>query len=560
MTISMLCRCRGEAVASSAGIIIGYARKFEHGQPTIPKLHLSESTIKQEIARLQQAVKISAAELDLERNHLRKLGSEEPLLVLNAHRMMIDDPELIVQTTQRIIKQSINAEWALRQQMDAIKTVFTQSENAYLRSRENDVEQIGQRILSQLLGKPIEFLPTSHAMDTPIIYVCEDFSISDIVRIWRQGIAGIITEQGGADAHNIIVARGIGLPALVGATGILKEIENGSTLVLDGEKCHWISNPSSTEKTHYTQQCKTLSVNRQGLANYASQASCSMDGREMKLMANIEFIEELDTIDEIGIDGIGLYRSEFLFLNRSEPPDEAFQFDYYCRLLDRLDGKPLTIRLLDIGGDKAWLYQLITENRFSGANPALGLRGIRLLLHWPALLHTQLRALIRAGEKGPLHILIPMVSNCDEVIQLRAIAEKIRAELGFHTPLSIGSMIEVPAAALIADALAEVSDFFSIGTNDLIQYTLAADRSDEEVAKLYQPNHPAIIQLIQLTAIAAKKAAIPLSVCGELAANPEWTATFLNLNMYALSMSLQHILPIRRTLSQQSYQPLINDQ
>jgi len=275
-------------------------------------------------------------------------------------------------------------------------------------------------------------------------------------------------------------------------------------------------------------------------------------------MANIEFIEELDAAAEIGIDGIGLFRSEFLFINRVAPPDEEQQYAHYSAIIRCMAGKPVTIRLLDIGGDKAWLYQLVTDHHYGGANPALGLRGVRLLLRWPLLLKTQLRALLRAGEEGPLHILVPMVTCYDEMAQVRTLAKQIHRELGLKNPLSIGAMIEVPAAVLVADSLAQVSDFFSIGTNDLVQYTLAADRSDEEVASLYQPDHPAIQQLIKLTAIAAKKAGIPLSVCGELAAHPEWTASFLNMDMHALSMSINSILPIRRTLSHIVYKPALS--
>ncbi|MDX8405594.1 MAG: phosphoenolpyruvate--protein phosphotransferase [Mariprofundus sp.] len=559
--MSTAIRCKGRAVAASSGIVIGRAHKVIKGRDPIPERHLPADAIDRETARLQLAVNISATAIDLERDHLRKLGSQDPLLVLDAHRMMIDDPELIHQTGVRIRAENINAEWALRQQMDAIQEVFRQSDNAYLRGRLHDVEQIGQRILNQLMGQSIDPLPDAEACDVdsvePLIYIGEEFSVSDIVRMWRQGVAGIITEQGGADAHNIIVARGIGLPSLVGATGIMKAVKDGCPLILDGETCRWISNPSTTELETCIQRSQALSLNRRGLAAYASQPSLSKNGHEMKLMANIEFIEELDAADGIGIDGIGLFRSEFLFINCTTPPDEERQFSHYRAIIRRMAGKPVTIRLLDIGGDKAWLYQLVTDHHYGGANPALGLRGVRLLLRWPQLLETQLRALLRAGEEGPLHILVPMVTCHNEMAQVRQLAKHIHTELGLQMPLSIGAMIEVPAAVLIADSLAQVSDFFSIGTNDLIQYTLATDRSDEEVASLYQPDHPAIQQLIRYTATAAKKAGIPLSVCGELAAHPEWTAPFLNMDMYALSMSINSILPVRRTLSHQVYKPTL---
>lgn len=553
-------RSTGSAVAASTGIIIARAQKLMHGRSPIPERHLPADRIDQEVARLKQAVDAAIAEIDCERQHLRKLGSLDPLMVLDAHRMMIRDPELAHRAITRIIAESINAEWALRQQIDAIQMVFDQSDNTYLRGRQHDVEQAGQRILNQLMDQspassPEERYPVHP--DEPIIYVGEDFSVSDIVQMWRQGVAGIISEQGGTDAHNIIVARGIGLPALVGATDILQHLNDGDQIILDGEQHIWILNPPPEELAAYRQFIKAVSISREALSAYAMQPSLSRNGRQMKLMANIEFLEELDLADRIGIDGVGLYRSEFLFLNCKEIPDEEVQYRCYASIVHRMRGKPVTMRLLDIGGDKASMYKQATSRDYSGSNPVLGLRGIRLLLRSPGLLTTQLRAMLRAAEEGPLHILVPMVTCCEEMIQVRKLAEQLHHDMKLHQPLSIGAIIEVPAAALVADALAEISDFFSIGTNDLVQYTLAADRSDEEVASLYQPSHPAIKQLIYQTAVAAKKAGIPLSVCGELAASPEWTSTFLNLDMHALSMSLNNILPIRRHLSKQDYKPAI---
>ncbi|WP_238701119.1 phosphoenolpyruvate--protein phosphotransferase [Mariprofundus erugo] len=555
-------RSEGRAVAGSSGIIIGRVKKLSHGLQPIPERRLATEETGQEIRRLQLAVEAAITEIDQQRLHLRQLGSQDPLMVLDAHRMMIADPELTQQAISRINSECINAEWALRQQMDAIQQLFREFDNAYLRGREDDIEQVGQRILCQLMQRshelPADLVPDSEEQQ-PLIFVGEDFNISDIVRMWRQGISGIVTEQGGVDAHNIIVARGIGLPALIGAAGILDEMEDGDLLILDAEQRQWILNPPQEEQTGYSRFIEAVTSNRRGLAAYAMQPSRSLNGREMRLMANIEFIEELDVADQIGIDGIGLFRSEFLFLNCKLPPDEEQQYRYYAAIIRRMAGKPVTMRLLDIGGDKSWLQQQDQHEHISygGNNPSLGLRGIRLLLRCRQLLTTQLRAMLRAGEEGPLHILVPMVSNCDEMQQVRALAMQIRKELGLQSPLSIGTMIEVPAAVMIADDLAKVSDFFSIGTNDLIQYTLAVDRSDEGVADLYQPDHPAIQKLIYQTALAAKHAGIPISVCGELAAHPDWTETFLNLDMHALSMSLHNILPVRRLLSRQVYTPLL---
>ena len=553
-------RREGKAVTSSSGIILGRVQKLLHGRQPIPERHLKADQLEAEVERLLKAVTAAKLEIDGERQHLNDIGTRDPMLILDVHSMLIADPELLNNVSKRIRKECVNAEWALRQEMDAIQLVFEQVEDAYLRNRKDDVEQAGRRIINQLLGQPESEhgLQAQQDENEPIIYVGDDFSVSNMVSMWRHGVAGVVTEQGGVDAHNIIVARGIGLPALVGATDILDDIKDGDSLILDAEQGLWVLNPTQAEQIAYRKFIKAIALSKRGLAAFACKPSLSSDGREMKLMVNIEFPEELDVTEEMGIDGIGLYRSEFLFINESTMPDEDFQFEQYVTLVRRMQGKPVTMRLLDIGGDRPWLYRDLSGNDYGGANPAMGLRGIRLMLRHPELLKIQLRAMLRAAEEGPVSILVPMVSYREEMEQVRVLAEECRAELGLTVLPPIGAMIEVPAAALIAEDLAKASDFFSIGTNDLIQYTLASDRGDDEVAELYQSGHAAILQLILLAASAAKKAGIPISVCGELAGNPEWTATFLNLDMEYLSMSASSLLAIRRYLSRQHYQPLLD--
>ncbi|GAV20479.1 phosphotransferase system, enzyme I, PtsI [Mariprofundus micogutta] len=550
----------GKGVASSSGIVIGRVQKLLHGRQPIPEKYLKPEQLEAEVDRLLQAITAAKKEIDEERQHLSNIGTRDPMLILDVHCMLIADPELLKSASQRIRNECINAEWALRQEMDVIQTVFEQMKDEYLRNRKDDVEQAGRRILSHLLGqsKPEQGLQEQSADKEPVIYVGDDFSVSDIVHMWRHGVAAVVTEQGGVDAHNIIVARGIGLPALVGATGILNDIHDGEILILDAEQGLWVLNPSEIEQKAYRKFMEAILVSKRGLEAFACKPSLSKDGRELKLMANIEFPEELDVAESIGIDGIGLYRSEFLFINETTMPDETFQFEQYVMLVRRMQGKPVTMRLLDVGGDRPWLYRDLAGADYSGANPAMGLRGIRLMLRNPEPLKVQLRAMIRAAQEGPVNILVPMISCREEMEQVRELADQCRNQLGITELPPIGAMIEVPAAALIAEDLGKVSDFFSIGTNDLMQYTLASDRSDDEMAGLYQSGHAAILQLILLAASAAKKHGIPISVCGELAADPEWTATFLNLDMQYLSMSASNILTIRRYLSRQTYLPLIS--
>ena len=549
----------GKGVASSSGIIIGRVQKLLHGRQPIPEKHLQPEQLEAEVSRLLKAITAAKQEIDLERKHLSNIGTRDPMLILDVHCMLIADPELLKSASNRIREDAINAEWALRQEMDVIQSVFEQVEDEYLRNRKDDVEQAGRRILAQLLGQPAteQCLQETTADDEPVIYVGDDFSVSDIVNMWRHGVAGVITEQGGVDAHNIIVARGIGLPALVGSTTILDDIKDGDTLILDAEQGLWVLNPSDTEQAAYRKFIEAILLSKRGLEAYAFKPSLSKDGREMKLMANIEFPEELDVAEHIGIDGIGLYRSEFLFINETTLPGEAFQFEQYVALVRRMQGKPVTMRLLDVGGDRPWLYRDLAGTTYAGANPAMGLRGIRLMLRNPEPLKIQLRAMLRAAQEGPVNILVPMISCREEMEQVFALADSCRKELGFKELPPIGAMIEVPAAALTAEDIAQSSDFFSIGTNDLMQYTLASDRSDDEMAGLYKSGHAAVLQLILLAAAAAKKAGIPISVCGELAADPEWTGTFLNLDMAYLSMSASNILTIRRSLSRLTYLPLL---
>ncbi|MDQ6997081.1 MAG: phosphoenolpyruvate--protein phosphotransferase [Mariprofundus sp.] len=558
-------RREGSAVASSSGIIIGRVQKLLHGRQPIPARDVAREHIEHEVARLLAAIEAAKADIDIERDHLNKTGVKDSLTILDMHRMLIMDPDLLDRAISRIHNDCINAEWALRQEMDVIQAILEQVEDEYLRNRTHDIEHAGRRVLSHLMATDVLALAPGEKLDgwsvissnsEDIIYVGDDFSVTDIVSMWRHGVAGIITEQGGADAHNIIVARGVGLPTLVGAAGILSDIEDGDTLILDAEQGSWVLNPSSTEQAAYLKFIDAIAASKKGLQAFACKPSLSADGHALKLMANIEFPEELDAAESIGIDGVGLYRSEFLFINEATMPDEDHQFAQYDALVNRMNGKPLTMRLLDIGGDRPWLYRDFAGHQYGGGNPAMGLRGIRLLLCNKELMEIQLSAMLRAAENGPVQILVPMVTAREEMEQVHDAMDACRKRLGITQAVPIGAMIEVPAAALMADDIAAVSDFFSIGTNDLLQYTLAADRNDDELASLFKTGESAILRLIILATLAARKAAIPISVCGELAAEPEWVSTFLNLDMDHLSMSLNNILMVRQFLSREKYQPL----
>ena len=544
---------RGGGVASSGGVVIGHIQKLSAGRHPIPERAIEHAEIPFELQRLDSALQKALKELDEEQEHLIGLQSQEPLLVLEAHRMMLLDPELVQKVHQLIQEKQINAEWALRQQLDAIGLIFDEIENPYLREKKSDVEQVGIRILRQLMGQSMRLeLPTN---SQPQILLGQEFSPQDIVTLWRLGIAGIIAEQGGMNAHSIIVARGIGLPALIGSDDILDKAEDGDVIILDGSQDKWILNPTEQDLEQYRNFMNALDTIRVSLEQFADRPSLSSDGNKLPIMANLEFKEELPQTHRVGAEGIGLFRTEFAFLQSYEMPSHNTQHHHYSHVIRSMKGAPVTFRLLDIGGDKPALFKQLAGYRYGGVNPAMGLRGVRLLLHLPELLKHQLMALIKAAEDGPLNILVPMVTRIEEMEQVRDMIEACKHELGITSHIPLGAMIEVPAAVMIANELAAISDFFSIGTNDLIQYALAADRGDEDVGSIYRPDHPAIYQFIKMSVKAAKQAGIPISVCGELASDPDWTHTFLNMGMDSLSMGLNSILMIRKHLSHLEYQP-----
>jgi len=531
--------------------VIGRVQRLVSARQPIRERYLLSSELEKEQERLFIAAEAVLQELDVEYAHLLDLGHQAPMLILEAQRMLLLDPELVGKSLDLIRCEKINAEWALRRQMDVIEAVFDRMEDEYLRSKKNDVEQVVHRIMCYLTGQAPR--PESINDGEPVILVADDLSPSDIVSLWRLGAAGVICEQGGVNAHSIIIARGIGLPALVGVSDLLKQVKDGDALVLDAERGQWIVHPIDDELIQYERFVKAMAVVRSDLKQFSRRVSQSLNGCCMDIMANLEFREEVDLAVELGVDGVGLFRTEFIFMQDTSPPDEERQYQQYREIVKAMAGSVVTFRLLDIGGDKPALFQQLSGYHYNGENPAMGLRGVRMLLQWPAVLETQVRAILRASEYGRVKILVPMVTSCSEMLAVREVVDACCRDLGVTDVVPVGCMIEVPAAVMVADDLAAVSDFFSIGTNDLIQYTLAADRGDEDMGYIYSPDHPAILQLIKITVKAAQATNIPVTVCGELAANPEWTQIFLNLGLSGLSMSLNSVLIIRRHLSKLEY-------
>jgi len=546
---------QGKAGAYSPGIVIGRVQKVSSGEFPIPEVHIAADRIPAEIARFEQAVADAVSDFDHERRHLMGLDSQEPLHILDAQRLMLLDAELSRKVLHSIRDEGINAEWAVHRQIQDVARVFDSINDDYLRARKSDIQHIGHRILSHLSGKDHEILDIGSDKE-PLVIVGVDFTPIGVLRLWRQGVTAFVAEKGGPSAHSIIIARGIGMTALMGADGAIQNIGDGERIVIDGEKGVWVTNPSPEIEQKYLSLALGVESVERDLQAFAGLASQSRDGHVLQLMANLELEEELPQALELGAEGIGLYRTEFLLSDTDSVPDEETQYQHYVRVMRSMQGRPVTFRLMDIGGEKPLLFEQFTGHRVISTNPALGLRGVRLLLHsGHSLLRDQLRALLRASGEGELKILVPMVSRVEEMQEVRAQLTELAAELGIANIPQLGTMIEVPAAVMIADSLAAISDFFSIGTNDLIQYTLAADRADEEVAYLYDTAHPALEPMLRQSVQAAHKAGIPISMCGELAADPRWTEQLMNMGFDSLSMGLHHLLGVRKHLASLNYHP-----
>jgi len=533
---------RGSAVADSSGVVIGVVQKLNDKQQLIKEYKISSADVETELSRFKQAVALASASLQEEIKQLATHKHADDLSpILQVHRMMLHDPELVDRVLELIDTEHVNADWALKKCLTRIGKTFDAIEDVYLRSRKEDIEHVGQRIFKHLMGQE-DLMLTSQS-----IVVAVDFSPSDIVSMWRAGVSGFVSVQGGADSHTMIVARGIGLPGLAGVQALFEHVEDGDAMIIDAEQGLWILNPKASDVDYYEQFQTSLAEEGKRLQHYASQRSESGSGYLMPLMANLEFVEEVEAAHKCGVDGVGLFRTEYLFMQADELPTEEEQYQYYAQVVQGIQAKPVTFRLLDIGADKlAYVEEL--QSICDGDNPALGLRGIRLLLHKQSIFKAQLRAIVRVAKFAEVSILVPMVTTAAEMIEARQILALVQQELAMEKPIALGCMIEVPAAVFVATDLAKVSDFFSIGSNDLMQYGLAVDRTDEHVSYLYDVNHPAVLQMIQMIVDAAHQNNIPVALCGELAANPQWTQTFLDMKMTSLSMTSRHVLSIRKQL------------
>ncbi|NYT64947.1 phosphoenolpyruvate--protein phosphotransferase [Alcaligenaceae bacterium] len=532
------------------GVVRGFAigRAVVMGAAALEVSHyrIDPEDIDAECLRLQQAVMTARDELQCLANTLPDDAPRELGPLLTVHSLLLDDPMLMQQTCALITERYYNAEWALTTQGQVLVEQFSAIEDEYLRERGSDIRQVIERVLRVLSGSGVLLPNVDDSCNEPLIVVARDISPADMLRLRGARFGAFLTDLGGPTSHTAIVARSMNVPAVVGLGSIRSLVREGDVLIADGFSGTVLVNPSAKVLAEYQRRQDNYLNERAELSQLRDAVAVTLDGVKVSLEANIELPEEAQIALEAGADGIGLFRSEFLFMGRRDLPSEEEQYQAYAAVLDTMVGRPVTIRTLDLGADKTLDGEVTVAS-----NPALGLRAIRYCLANPELFATQLRALLRASLHGHVRILIPMVSTLAEVRATKQAIDQACAQLEasgvpYDRNISLGAMVEVPAMAIAIEPFAEALDFLSIGTNDLIQYTLAIDRGDSDVADMYDPTHPAVLRLIAHVINVAERAGIPVSMCGEMAGDVSVTRMLLGLGLTRFSMHPQQMLDVKK--------------
>ena len=532
-------------IGVSGGIAIGYAHLVSHARLEVAHYVVPKSRLHEELARFEGAIAKAREDLSILREHVPTNAPPEFDAFINLHQMILEDATLSEAPRRLITTQQCNAEWALKLQAEALITQFEQMEDAYLRERKDDVLHVVERVMNVLLGQP-GYIPSAVGGEQSSILVAHDVSPADMLLFKQHQFAGFITDVGGATSHTAIVARSLAIPCVVALHHARSLIHESELLIVDGVQGVVIVNPDKQILSEYRLRQNQWDIERLKLKRLRTTFTSTLDGTPVELHANIEIPDDVEEVRENGATGIGLFRSEFLFMNRSDLPTEEEQFEAYRRVAREMHGLPVTIRTLDLGADK----RLDLDARVS-ANPAMGLRAIRWCLAEPHMFQVQLRAILRASRHGNVRMLIPMLSGVAELQQTLHLIEQAKKSLDddgipYDRNIQVGGMIEIPAAALALNLFTRRLDFLSIGTNDLIQYTLAIDRADDSVAHLYDPLHPAILNLLAGIIRGAKKAGLPVAVCGEMAGDARLTRLLLGLGLRILSMHPAHLLAVKQ--------------
>ena len=532
-------------VGVSGGIAIGHAHLVSHVTLEVAHYAVPQIEIESEVARLDSAFNMVRAELDALHASVSGPAAAEYGAFLDLHRMILDDSTLSVAAKTYVTQNQCNAEWAITQQMNVLLVQFEQIEDDYLRERKADVVQVVERVLKALLGHP-GYVPPPAKHDGDSILVAHDLSPADVIQYKRHRFTAFLTDLGGLTSHTAIVARSLNIPSIVALHHARQLIRDNDLLIVDGSQGVVIVNPDKRVLSEYRSRQSQLELEKRKLKRIKTTAATTLDGCSVELFANIELPQDIEQVKESGATGIGLFRSEFLFLNRDDLPTEDEQFEAYRTVARKMQGLPVTIRTFDLGADK----NLDSDKRVS-VNPALGLRAIRLSLAEPQMFHTQLRAILRASRHGQIRILVPMLSSVSEIDQTLRLIENAKQSLReekitFDEKIQVGGMIEIPAAALSLDIFMRKLDFLSVGTNDLIQYTLAIDRTDDSVAHLYDPLHPAVLRLVAHIIRSASRAKVPVAVCGEMAGDVLFTRLLLGFGLRQFSMHPAQLLRVKQ--------------
>ncbi len=538
-------------ICGSPGFCIGKAYLVDkEGVDVIEKYYIRENDITAEINRFKAAVQNAANELA---QIIKNIPEEfqENAHILEAQMALYKDKMLYDKTIDLIEKECVNAEWALKKIIEKAKTMFQSISDPYLKSRGSDIVHISDKIIHNLVGFKNENISE---INKRVILIAKDLSPAETSQIQLERIKGFVTDLGGKASHTGIIARSLGIPAVIGIENATKEIKNDDIIIVDGKAGTIIINPSDDTIIKYERLNIKYTEYQAVITRKSYMPAKTTDGHRFKIMGNIEFPEEIVSVLDHGGDGIGLYRTEFLYLSRTNFPDEDELFEQYKDVAELMEPKPVTIRTLDINGDKALIHHLPEQKEI---NPALGLRAIRFCYKKPEIFLTQLKAILRASAYGNIRVLFPMISNYNELVfakqSLNDAKNSLKAlNIEYDKNIKVGIMIEVPSAVLIAEHLADLVDFFSIGTNDLIQYSLAIDRGNSEVAYLFEPLHPAVIKMVKYIADIRKKKKIEVHMCGEMAAEPINLPILLGLNLDELSMNPQTIPDIKNNISKLS--------
>ena len=534
-----------KGIGASPGIAIGKALVLEHKEMVIEKKE--NVNVKVEVEKLNSAVDTSKKELSAVKEKVAKELGEEEAEIFGAHLLVLEDPEFIGEAENKIKNESLNAEYALNEVKDMFVSIFESMDNDYMRERAADVKDVTNRVLRHILG--IKIIDLSNLSDE-VVLIAHDLTPSDTATMDKKKVLGFLTNIGGRTSHTAIMSRTLEIPAIVGLSDVTDKVKDSDMIVFDGDKGIVIVSPEEDVVAEYQEKKRIFEEDKKALELLKGQPSVTTDGKHVELAGNIGTPNDLEGLINNDAEGVGLYRTEFLYMDSDEFPSEEIQFEAYKKVLEGMNGKPVVIRTLDIGGDKKLSYFEMEEEM----NPFLGYRAIRLCLDRTDIFKTQLRALFRASVYGKLRIMFPMISSLEELLAAKAICEEVKSDLkeeglGYSDDVEIGMMIEIPSAAVISDLLAKHVDFFSIGTNDLIQYTCAVDRMNQKISYLYNQFNPAVLRLIKMVIKNAHAEGKWVGMCGESAGDQMMIPILLGFGLDEFSMSPISILRARRLIN-----------